>query len=681
MRMNMLRTICISGVFIFGCLTAGDFSCAQESVSEPERSVQPEKEEVPSKARVYNLGEFLIVTPVEIRNLLDTPTVESRSLDMATATVDEEMIRLQNADTLAESLQFSTAVFTEERGRKEKHLTSFRGQIYPYPDFAFNGVWQRAFWEIPSFFPASAIERVEILRSGGAIMVGPNSGLVGAVNIVPRRFEEPATVFNAQAGSFNTYRSSVVHGNQHKNCDYTFGLNHYSTEGPDNENAAEWFSSLFGTVAWDLGESIHQKFTLYGLTGERELRKIQDPGSKKFQNRLDEQFSPHKSVGSILRTLIRHNEISSTEFDSGFVYRDADYSYQPSDLTKPKNTSDEEDWEFNTGVIHARRLGDANTLRIGLQYNHWVSPRGKRFFVGMPMNTATFSLVAMDEHMFDRLTLDGGVRLTQSYYHEYTDASLNITGNKLSSRTIEKEWGEVAVTGTLGAEYRVNSLVSLYAHTAAGSVDAPPGGVSETGGSLEREMRILFDTGVRVEKKSLGSVTAGLFVTYRQDAVLLSQTRIKQDGETFNTYVNDDVRQYGLEIECRSAPIRNMLTLFGNLTAMNSQLSADGDWESYREIPDVIAAAGANVEVSRFDVNLFGKYVSGYENKRFAEDKKYHDLGDFVDLNLTAGVSFGKEHATRVHVAFENILDDEYSTVIGYPDYGFQFFGGIEHRF
>jgi outer membrane cobalamin receptor len=33
-----------------------------------------------------------------------------------------------------------------------------------------------------------------------------------------------------------------------------------------------------------------------------------------------------------------------------------------------------------------------------------------------------------------------------------------------------------------------------------------------------------------------------------------------------------------------------------------------------------------------------------------------------------------------VYVALKNVLNDQYSTVVGYPDYGFQAFIGLEYK-
>lgn len=650
-------------------------ACAALAIAAESGEKAPENERSANVAtnRITRLGEILVLGSRLERNLLETPTAESESLDIATSTVTEEEIRLHNAASLSEALDLSTGVFTETRGRKEKQLSSFRGQMYPYPDFAINGVWQRSFWEVPAFFPAAAIGKVEVLRSGGAIMVGPNSGLVGAVNVVPRRFEEETTLLDLEGGSYGTFRSSLIHGDRLERGDYTVGVSHYSTQGPSGENAAERFTSFFGTGGWDPYDRLHLEVTVFGLTGERELRRIKPPGQIALQRRTEE-YSPYDSFGAIVRALAKHNDRSSTSFDLGYVFRSGDYHRK--DPGKPETVNRERDWEYNAGVIHALQLSDANTLRFGVQYNHWECPDGKRFFVGRRMDVHTVSGVVMDEHQWDRLTLDGGVRVTRSWYRDYTESTFNITGASLAGRAIEDEWGDPAATVTAGAKYRVFEGVALYSHMAAGMVDAPPGAVALESGGLDREGRLILDGGVMLDNSAVGTLSLGAFATLRKDAILLDATVIP--GEDWRAYVNRDVRHYGLETEGRTVPLFKYFRFFGSCTLMETEKREGGDWVDYREIPNLITKLGVNTTVNRFDLNFFGKYVSHYENRRFAQDGKYHGLGDFFDLNMTAGYTFGTERPARVYVSLKNLLNDKYSTVLGFPDYGFQAFAGLQ---
>ena len=318
MKVSMKRYRGAGALIATVCLAGAGFAADQDTDQE-----SPAARQAPSD-RVVRLGEVVVVAPREERDLLTTPSIESASLNISMSTVDEETIRLLDAGTLTEALDIAPGLFTEERGRKEKQLSSFRGQIYPYPDFAVNGVWQRSFWEVPSFFPAAAIGRIEVLRSGGAIMVGPNSGLVGAINVVPRRFEEPTAMLDVQSGSYETRRASAVAGNRLSKGDYTVGASYHAIEGPGGENAAEQFTSLFGAAGWDPVDNLHVELTAFGLTGERELRQIEDPGLTALQTR-EEEYSPYTSYGGILRTLWKHSDRASTEINAGYMYRSGDY--------------------------------------------------------------------------------------------------------------------------------------------------------------------------------------------------------------------------------------------------------------------------------------------------------------------------------------------------------------------
>lgn len=50
-------------------------------------------------------------------------------------------------------------------------------------------------------------------------------------------------------------------------------------------------------------------------------------------------------------------------------------------------------------------------------------------------------------------------------------------------------------------------------------------------------------------------------------------------------------------------------------------------------------------------------------------------------MALNAGYSLGERRQHRVFVAVENLTDDEYSTVPGYPDFGIRVYGGVRLAF
>ena len=98
----------------------------------------------------------------------------------------------------------------------------------------------------------------------------------------------------------------------------------------------------------------------------------------------------------------------------------------------------------------------------------------------------------------------------------------------------------------------------------------------------------------------------------------------------------------------------------------------------------VLRKAGQEVNdgLITFDANFLAKHVSPYESSRFVPGSLGpQPVGDFVELNADIGYGFGPEEQYRVFVGMENITDERYSTVPGYPDYGRRLFAGVNLTF
>ncbi|OQA11144.1 MAG: Fructose-bisphosphate aldolase [Firmicutes bacterium ADurb.Bin373] len=141
--------------------------------------------------------------PPEPVTLLEQPGKESVGLDLSTTVVKKAEMEELGAETVIDALGFVPGAWIESRGRKVKQFLSFRGQKYPYPEYAIDGVLFREFHEVPYFLSTGDIERVEVMRSGGAMMAG-NAGLVGLINVVPRVYSERQISVQVEYGSFGT---------------------------------------------------------------------------------------------------------------------------------------------------------------------------------------------------------------------------------------------------------------------------------------------------------------------------------------------------------------------------------------------------------------------------------------------------------------------------------------------
>ncbi len=171
------------------------------------------------------------------RNYISVPTLEPLSLGAVISRIPKQKIEKQGATSLIDAMKFVPGALTETRGRKVKQFFSVRGQKYPYPDYAINGIWQREFYEMPYFISASDIEEVEIIRSSAALLTGL-SGLAGIINVKTREYNKPETSAELEHGTFNTLFFHVSHGAKLKKFSYAAGLGYDKTDGPDQKNAA-----------------------------------------------------------------------------------------------------------------------------------------------------------------------------------------------------------------------------------------------------------------------------------------------------------------------------------------------------------------------------------------------------------------------------------------------------------
>jgi len=624
---------------------------------------------------VEKMPEIEVKAKAEKNRRLEFHRSTSVGLEIAETTVSREDIEKLNARTLTDALDTAPGALTETRGRKIKQLTSFRGQIYPYPSYAINGIWQREFHEIPYVIPAEMVEEIDIMRSSGSLMLGL-SDISGVINVKTRRFKDETTIVGAEYGSYDSQKLSLVNGNSFDNSWYTLGLTRWRTEGPSDENAAEEIHSLFLNSGWKFNELTLEMNAFY-INGNRELRKGNEDTSGSMQQRTEE-YDPFEYMSLSFKGTYKHSSDLTTEMTTYVSHRRADYErrdWRPTEYF-------EEDYEYGLSLSQARKLSQDNTLSYGVHYNHWVAPKGKRNYVGNRMDQHTYALSVVDEHVFDKLIIDAGFRYARTYDKDNSGHAFNITGSNNSfANPIEDEWREPELRWSLGGKYLLTNITTLYSNFTFGMLDAPNGATTVDFESPARENRYMVDAGVKFASEEYGFVKIGGFYTFRDNAITLSgQTAIDPGtGEEYDLYLNRDIQQYGLEFEARSAKINKMFELFTSATLMDSEADSGDGYENYSEIPDFIANAGIYSEIGNFDFNFFAKYVSWFENSRFSGNGEYQDLGDFWDLNLNFGYKLAPQ--TRVYCSLENLLDDEYSTVVGYPDYGFQGFVGIKHQF
>jgi outer membrane receptor protein involved in Fe transport len=340
----------------------------------------------------------------------------------------------------------------------------------------------------------------------------------------------------------------------------------------------------------------------------------------------------------------------------------------------------EEDYEYGASFIHSEELTDDNTLRFSGLYNRWLCPTGKRFYVGRPGDIRTYSGMIADDHDFGRLDTSIGYRYTREHIQEFGGFNVEGSASGLASVQIDDEWGDPLHGINLGASYELTDDKSLFGNAAWGQLSPQPGMLDENLQTPDNEDRYKFDLGLRKRINSFGQASVTAFYVRQNDAALVSSSTVTVNGEPFALFENGDRKNYGVEVEVQTNRFENGMQFFGNVTAMRTKRTYSGDWDKDDEIPDVVVGGGASYVFEKYEFLVFAKHLSSYENERFLPaGSPPAPLGDFVDLG--AQLTYRHDRNTEFFVRAENVTDDEYSTVPGYPHDGALFYAGFVKRF
>jgi outer membrane receptor protein involved in Fe transport len=622
---------------------------------------------------VAHISETVTVNADAPLTKLDHPQIEPASLRESVSTIDRFQIEKQGATTVMDALNFIPGGWTETRGRKEKQLFSVRGQRYPYPEYAIDGVLFREFYEVPYFLSAEDIERVEVDRSSAVLLAGI-SGLAGIINLVPREYEQRETRWLAEYGSMNSYRLHLSQGQKIGAFSYGLGLGGSHTDGPEGRHGSEKMLDLFANAGWDPAKTLSVHATAFYAHGKRELVQAELPAAEQYRTAL-QRYDPVDEFAGSVKVLYRPLSWASTQFSAGYSNRKNMFVAVTNGVSQ--DTQDY-DHEWNLNLIQSLALAKSNGFRIGANYNHWIAPYGKRFYSGRRTDLETYSLAVVDEQSIGRLLLDGGLRYQRTYINEY--GAFNIDGTASAFKkvpSVTNQWEPGQPSGSLGASYSLTDKISLRANFLAASVEPRTGTLTVDLTEPLTEHRWMWDTGVRVDQERIGSFSVTGFFVRQKNAIALSGFTQTVNGRIMELYENRDQDSKGLEFEFRSRPLFQNINTFFNVTAMNSRARADGIMSRDPEKPQVILGAGILGKRSGFDYNVFWKYISGYSSSRFASPPVLQPLGAFHSVDLTVGRALDGHERIRVYLEIMNLGDSRYSTVVGYPDYGRRFTLGI----
>ncbi|MFO7965520.1 MAG: TonB-dependent receptor plug domain-containing protein [Desulfobacterales bacterium] len=637
---------------------------------EPDDSVLEPSEMADMVVTGKRLSNYTTLLP---QDLMSRPYTESPGLYTATSVIGQKEIQHMKAYSVVDALKYIPGAWTESRGRKVKTFFSVRGQRYPYPGYTIDGAWFREFHETNYFLSTANVDRIEVVRSSSAMLLGPG-GMTGMINIIPRKYTSKQTQIDALYGSHDTAVMQLGHGDTNDHLGYAIGLGHRFTSGPF-PNSRESISNLYGRLSYQVTPDVNLAANSYVIFGDRELRLAEPPATQTLQTRRD-SFDP-------MRTYIL---VGKMTYDPGsFASTHITVNYADRELKGHRTGADdwwEKDHEYGINAIQSLRLSENNVLRFGGMFNYWKSPTGKRFYVGRPGELWTYSGVVLDDHEFGKLALNAGYRVSRTYYEQFGGFNIEGSAGPLQSVLVEDEWEDPLHTLTLGLSYKLTKDLAVLGNITWGQIAASPGMVDVNLNIPGTETRSKIDLGFRKTYPNFGDISLTGFYVKQDDAAAVTNRIVVINDEDYALYENTDLENYGVELDIQSHRLKNGLQFFLNAAAMKTRKKENGSWESDEEVPELIFGGGASYYYRHIDVSVFSKYVSSYENERFLpKSSPPAPLGDYTEVTAQAAYYFGKRSKKEIFFRVENITDEEYSTVNGYPDEGRRYEVGLSAIF
>lgn len=616
-------------------------------------------------------GANSIFRAMPSRDLQKQPLSESPGLDPATTIIGAEEIRWRNTPLLLDAMEFAPGAWTETRGRKEKQFFSMRGQRYPYPDILIDGAWFRSFTETAYHFSAANLGQIQALRSSAGLLLTPES-LGGAINLQPREYLAPELQLDASFGTRRTTRNHINYGDGSDRFGYAVGAGFYHTDGPTGRNARENVADWFGRVQGKPADALTLSLTAFALYGDRELETALPPADLATRSRI-EAYDPFRNHIVIGKLRVKESDTAVTELIANFAHREYTFHQTP-----PLAAAMERDWEYGLRATQTFQPARANTLRFSGLFSRWECPTGKRFFWPRPADLWTYTAGVVDEQALGRCTLNLGYRLSQTYYAEFGGYAIEGSAGRLNTVRTTDTWEDPLHTLSAGASVAMNNHWALFGNSTWGHVAAPLSALTTSLTRPENETRTKLDLGLRGAWPAYGEVTFTAFGVY-QDATTIyaNDTRRGPDGQPVALVRNGVARSYGLELETRTRRFDRGTQLFLNLVAMRTDLHAAGGWVRDREVPQIILGGGGSHRWRNWELTFLAKHVGRYENDRFVTPAVPMALANFVNLSADLAYWLGKDHRSKIHLGADNLRDERYSTVNGYPNAGLSVSGGM----
>lgn len=676
-------------------------------------SIQPGvTENVELRLEVSAISDRLIVTA--------TRTMSAASeLGGSASVITDKELKLGNQSLITEPLRLIPGLAVVQTGGRGGLTSIFtRGGESDYNKVLIDGVPANeagGFFDFGALTPEN-IDRVEVVRGPRSALFGSDA-MTSVIQLVTRRGSTsiPEFELSGEEGSFKYHRETALLSGLARWFDYSASFGFQGTDGRFrnsdyiNRSASANFgfhlsanADLRVTSRW-LGDTL-------GVPGPTAVL-FADPDQRQLRRDLA------LSATLDLKTTTRWHQTAR------FVYSEFNrHSFDPvaEDLTRPDtpplppfsffpdSALDLQEHQKRAGVHYQAiaAIASSNVVTFGADFEHEAAVFTDDFSGRVSPTRNNLGLYVQDQASWhDRLFVTGGVRVERNTAKVPADLKTALAGLGSTAPA-----GEVGFGLSANPSFAVSFLTRRHQQGAIGATRLKASfgtGIKEPemheafspnmfflgNPSLNPERAVSFDAGAVQEFfNRRASIEATYFdnrfrnlIVFQFDPATFGPIKLP-DGRLTNFVNFDRASARGLELIVSARPLLH-LRVGGSYTFLRSRLDRSLD-PTNREVglpllrrPRHSGSLEIGWTAQRYDLSLDGSFVGNRRDIDPVSGSRFDPAGrailnsGYAKLNVTG--SYRVSSFARLFARIENLMNQDYQEVLGFPAYRLHFSAGV----
>jgi vitamin B12 transporter len=494
------------------------------------------------------------------------------------------------------------------------------------------------------------IDRIEVARGPQSTVYGPRA-LAGVVQIFTKQGSgKPGFTFSSEGGSYDTFRESLESDGKLGEFDYSIGASRLDTDNArPNNNYRN--SSGIADVGWSPNEQLRiGSLFVYSLSDTGNPNTISNP--KPIDHFLTEKWFIAPHVDLRLGDWWEHKFIFDYDQERQVNNPNQDGFVGPTRALFERTTVDYQNDLRPTSWL---------TLTSGFFYNRLNAGQERPFVSQASGRQPTF----ISDHTQE---VAGFLQATVNI-----DNFIFVAGGRLDNFN---QFGDVW-TYRFAGSYKIDKTnTTLHSSVATGF--SPPSSQDKIFGmnfGLRPEKDLGWDIGI---EQRLWENRVRIGATYFHNDL---SNVIGFNGQ-FQTLNLGAAETQGLEMELRAQPIAD-LTFTASYTYLDAEKTSSADISQPqgarlpRRPRNEVYVSGSYLWWNKLRTTIAAKFVNAREEINFGGPN--FDIEDYSFVNIAAEYEVNPHMS--IFVRIDNLTNEHYAEVFGFPALGRAIYGGMKVRF